>query len=205
MSKHTFPFSSTSLHSLRLEQDFQEWEDARRALAQRRAIVGAPLPRAPRPPPRQQRLQEVRAPPPQSRCRDAAIHNTFMYGDMKGVYAVLKDPGMVNALMETVHEEMVWIPEMGTSARDYNLLPTQTTTPLHLCSSCRSVDSDLQSEADLRAAPGCRQRTCSLRGGAAVPGSRGERRPWRLHGSPRRMRGRPSCLRADAAVSWSRS
>ncbi|XP_004071300.1 ankyrin repeat and SOCS box protein 16 isoform X1 [Oryzias latipes] len=113
MSKHTFPFSSTSLRSLRLEQDFQEWEDARRALAQRRAIVSAPLPRAPRPPPRQQRLQEVRAPPPQSRCRDAAIHNTFMYGDMKGVYAVLKDPGMVNALMETVHEEMVWIPEMG--------------------------------------------------------------------------------------------
>ncbi|XP_056256645.1 ankyrin repeat and SOCS box protein 16 isoform X3 [Seriola aureovittata] len=36
-----------------------------------------------------------------------------MFGDMKGVYAVLKDPAMVNALMETVHEEMVWAPEMG--------------------------------------------------------------------------------------------
>lgn len=75
-----------------------------------------PVPRAPRPPPRQQRLQEVRAPPPQIRCRDVAVHNTFMCGDMKGVYAVLKDPGMVNALMETVHEEMVWAPEMGMSA-----------------------------------------------------------------------------------------
>ncbi|XP_044037322.1 ankyrin repeat and SOCS box protein 16 [Siniperca chuatsi] len=114
MSKDTFPFTSTSLRSLRLEQEFQEWEDARRALAHRRAMTRAPLPRAPRPPPRQQQqLQEVRAPPPQVRCRDTAVHNTFMCGDMKGVYAVLKDPAMVNALMETVHEEMVWAPEMG--------------------------------------------------------------------------------------------
>ncbi|XP_045891420.1 ankyrin repeat and SOCS box protein 16 [Micropterus dolomieu] len=113
MSRDTFPFTSTSLRSLRLEQQFQEWEDSRRALGQRRALTRAPLPRAPRPPPRQQRLQEVRAPPPQARCRDTAVHNTFMCGDMKGVYAVLKDPAMVNALMETVHEEMVWTPEMG--------------------------------------------------------------------------------------------
>uniref|UniRef100_A0A3Q0RIW8 Ankyrin repeat and SOCS box containing 16 n=1 Tax=Amphilophus citrinellus TaxID=61819 RepID=A0A3Q0RIW8_AMPCI len=112
MSKNIFPFTSTSLRSLRLEQEFQEWDDARRALAHRRAMTRAPLPRPPRPPPRQQRLQEVRAPPPQIRCRDTAVHNTFMCGDMKGVYAVLKDPGMVNALMETVHEEMVWAPEM---------------------------------------------------------------------------------------------
>lgn len=117
MSKETFPFTSTSLRSLRLEQDLQEWEDARRALAERRSMVRPPLPRAPRPPPRQQRLQEVRAPPPQVRCRDTAVHNTFMFGDMKGVYAVLKDPAMVNALMETVHEEMVWTPEMGMSLR----------------------------------------------------------------------------------------
>lgn len=68
-----------------------------------------------RPPPRQQgqRLQEVRAPPPQVRCRDTTVHNTFMCGDMRGVYTVLKEPGMVNALMETVHEEMVWAPEFG--------------------------------------------------------------------------------------------
>ncbi|GAA6229902.1 ankyrin repeat and SOCS box protein 16-like [Lates japonicus] len=115
MSKDTFPFTSTSLRSLRLEQEYQEWQNARRALAQRRALTRAPLPPAPRPPPRQQqqRLQEVRAPPAQVRCRDTAVHNTFMCGDMKGVYAVLKDPAMVNALMETVHEEMVWAPEMG--------------------------------------------------------------------------------------------
>ncbi|XP_069021623.1 ankyrin repeat and SOCS box protein 16 [Embiotoca jacksoni] len=113
MSKETFPFSSTSLRSLRLEQELQEREDARRALADRRAMTRAPLPRVPRPPPRQQRLQEVRAPPPQVRCRDTAIHNTFMCGNMTGVYAVLRDSAMVNALMETVHEEMVWAPEMG--------------------------------------------------------------------------------------------
>ncbi|XP_030264677.1 ankyrin repeat and SOCS box protein 16 isoform X2 [Sparus aurata] len=123
MSKDTFPFTSTSLRSLRLEQELQEWEDARRALAHRRSMTRAPLSRAPRPPPppppppgqqqQPRRLQEVRAPPPQVRCRDMSVHNTFMWGDMKGVYAVLKDPGMVNALMETVHEEMVWTPEMG--------------------------------------------------------------------------------------------
>ncbi|KAF7664719.1 hypothetical protein LDENG_00168210 [Lucifuga dentata] len=109
MSKDTFPFTSASLRSLRQEQQFQEWEDARRALAHRRAMSRPPLPRASR----QQRIQEVRVPPPPVRCRDTAIHNTFMCGDMKGVYAVLKDPAMVNALMETVHEEMVWTPEMG--------------------------------------------------------------------------------------------
>ncbi|XP_007567760.1 PREDICTED: ankyrin repeat and SOCS box protein 16 isoform X1 [Poecilia mexicana] len=113
MSKDTFPFSSTSLRSLRLEQELQDWEDERRALAHRRAMIRPPLPRAPRLPPRQQRIQEVRAPSPQIRCRDTSIHNTFMCGDIKGVYAVLKDPAMVNALMETVHEEMVWAPEMG--------------------------------------------------------------------------------------------
>ncbi|XP_072299044.1 ankyrin repeat and SOCS box protein 16 [Eucyclogobius newberryi] len=104
----------TSLRSLRLEQDLQDWEDARRSLAHRRVMSRAPLPAAPRPPHRnQQRIQEVRAAPPQVRCRDTAIHNTFMCGDMKGVYAVLKDPAMVNALMETAHEEMVWAPDMG--------------------------------------------------------------------------------------------
>lgn len=115
MSRETFPFTSTSLRSFRVEQEYQEWKEARRALAHRRAMSRAPLAQAPRPPHRQQRLQEVRAAPPQVRCRDTAIHNTFMCGDMKGVYAVLKDPAMVNALMETVHEEMVWAPEMGMS------------------------------------------------------------------------------------------
>ncbi|XP_010872511.1 ankyrin repeat and SOCS box protein 16 isoform X2 [Esox lucius] len=60
---------------------------------------------------KQQGLQEVRV--YEARCRDTTIHNTFMCGDMKGVYTVLKDPCMVNALMETVHEEMVWAPELG--------------------------------------------------------------------------------------------
>ncbi|KAK9535298.1 hypothetical protein VZT92_007687 [Zoarces viviparus] len=115
MSNDTFPFTSTSLRSLRLERELQEWEDARRAWAHRRAMTRDPLPRAPRPPPPQQqrRLQQVRAPPPQVLCRDAAVHNTFECGDMRGVYAVLKDPAMVHALMETVQEEMVWAPEMG--------------------------------------------------------------------------------------------
>uniref|UniRef100_A0A8C6KF31 Ankyrin repeat and SOCS box containing 16 n=1 Tax=Nothobranchius furzeri TaxID=105023 RepID=A0A8C6KF31_NOTFU len=132
MSKNTFPFTSASLRSLRLEQELQEWEDARRALAHRRSMTRSPLPSPPRLPPRQRRLQEVRAPPPQVHCRDTAIHNTFMCGDMKGVYAVLKDPAMVNALMETVHEEMVWAPEMGMWTLSSKV---RQTTALHLAAS----------------------------------------------------------------------
>lgn len=132
MSGDTFPFTSASLRSLRLEQELQDWEDARRALAHRRSMARAPLPRAPRPPSRRQPIQEVRAPPPQMRCRDTAVHNTFMYGDMKGVYTVLKDPGMVNALLETVTEEMVWIPEMGMCSKPQEN-PTVTSEPGGIC------------------------------------------------------------------------
>nr|XP_029492589.1 ankyrin repeat and SOCS box protein 16-like [Oncorhynchus nerka] len=112
MSKDTFAFSSAALHSLKVDQELQEWEDKRQALAHRRAMSRPPVSRASRPPPRQQRgLQEIRV--YEARCRDTTIHNTFMCGDMKGVHTVLKDPCMVNALMETVHEEMVWAPELG--------------------------------------------------------------------------------------------
>ncbi|XP_056870833.1 ankyrin repeat and SOCS box protein 16 [Takifugu flavidus] len=132
MSGDTFPFTSASLRSLRLEQEFQDWEDDRRALAHRRSMERAPLSRAPRPTSRQQPLQEVRAPPPQMRCRDTAVHNTFMYGDMKGVHTVLKDPGMVNALLETVKEEMVWTPEMGMWTLSSKV---KQTSPLRLAAS----------------------------------------------------------------------
>lgn len=120
MSRDTFAFTSASLRSLRLEQELQDWEDARRALAHRRAMTRRPLPAAPRLRHGNERIQTVRAPPPQIRCRDPAIHNTFMCGDMKRVYAVLKEPGMVNALMETAHEEMVWAPEMGRTSCSHN-------------------------------------------------------------------------------------
>lgn len=97
----------------------------------------APLPQAPRPASRQQPLQEVRAPATQMRCRDTAVHNTFMYGDMKGVYAVLKDPGMVNALLETVKEEMMWTPEIGADSKPYeNSTVTWKLELVFLCQAC---------------------------------------------------------------------
>lgn len=154
MSRETFPFTSTSLRSFRVEQEYQEWEEARRALAHRRAMSRAPLAQAPRPPHRQQRLQEVRAAPPQVRCRDTAIHNTFMCGDMKGVYAVLKDPAMVNALMETVHEEMVWAPEMGMWTLSSKV---KQTSALHLAASrghSGCVEELLFRGAEVNADPG---------------------------------------------------
>ncbi|KAI1887262.1 hypothetical protein AGOR_G00188200 [Albula goreensis] len=112
MSRDTFAFSSASLRSLRLEQDFQDWEDTRRALARRRALTRTPLPPAPR---TQERRRLQPGPPARAphRCRDPAVHNTFLCGDITRVYVVLQDPAMVNALMETVQEEMVWAPEMG--------------------------------------------------------------------------------------------
>ncbi|KAJ8344794.1 hypothetical protein SKAU_G00289870 [Synaphobranchus kaupii] len=112
MSKDTFAFSSTSLRSLRLEQELQDWEDARRALARRRALTRTPLPPAPKLP-GHRRNQPAPPNKTQQRCRDTAVHNTFLSGDITRVYAVLQDPSMVNALMETVQEEMVWAPEMG--------------------------------------------------------------------------------------------
>ncbi|XP_037331192.2 ankyrin repeat and SOCS box protein 16 [Pungitius pungitius] len=156
MSKDTFPFTPTSLRSLRLERELQDWEDARRALAHRRAMTRAPLPRAPRPPPRQQRLQQVRAPPPQARCRDTAVHNTFMCGDMKGVYAVLKDPAMVNALMETAQEEMTWAPEMGMWTLSSRVKQTSALR-LAACRGCAgAVEELLFRGAEVNADPGGR-------------------------------------------------
>ncbi|KAL0993259.1 hypothetical protein UPYG_G00105320 [Umbra pygmaea] len=112
MSRDTFAFSSAALNSLRVDQELQEWEDRRRELAHKRAMNRPPVSRAPRPSQRQQHgLQELRV--YETRCRDPTIHNTFKCGDMKGVYTVLKDPCMVNALMETVHDEMVWASDLG--------------------------------------------------------------------------------------------
>ncbi|KAF7697948.1 ankyrin repeat and SOCS box protein 16 isoform X1 [Silurus meridionalis] len=113
MSQKTFAFTSATLRSLRMEQELQDWEEARRALEHRRVMSRRPLPAAPRLRHGTERIQTVRAPPPQIHCRDPAVHNTFMYGDMRSLYAVLKESGMVNAIMEIVHEEMVWTPEMG--------------------------------------------------------------------------------------------
>ncbi|TRY68052.1 hypothetical protein DNTS_003635 [Danionella cerebrum] len=156
MSRDTFAFSSASLRSLRLEQDLQDWEDARRALAHRRAMIRRPLPAAPRLRHGNEKIQTVRAPPPQIRCRDPAVHKTFMWGDIKGVYAVLKEPGMVNALMETVHEEMVWAPEMGM----WTLVSkVKQTSALRLAASrghAACVEELLFREAEVDADPGGR-------------------------------------------------
>ncbi|KAF4092911.1 hypothetical protein AMELA_G00026200 [Ameiurus melas] len=132
MSQKTFPFTSATLRSLRLEQELQDWEETRRALAHGRVMSRRPLPAAPRLRHGTERIQTVRAPPPQIHCRDPAVHNTFMYGDMRSVYAVLREPGMVNALMEIVHEEMVWTPEMGMWTLSSKV---KQTSALHLAAS----------------------------------------------------------------------
>ncbi|KAG7459753.1 hypothetical protein MATL_G00214070 [Megalops atlanticus] len=153
MSKDTFAFSSATLRSLRLEQELQDWEDARRALARRRALTRMPLPPAPRPPERQRHQPAPAARRPPS-CRDPAVHNTFMCGDITRVYAVLQDPSMVNALMETVQEEMVWAPEMGMWTLTSK---TKQTSPLRLAAGhghAACVEELLFRGADVDARPG---------------------------------------------------
>ncbi|XP_061080809.1 ankyrin repeat and SOCS box protein 16 [Conger conger] len=152
MSKDTFAFSSASLRSLRLEQELQDWEDERRALARRRTLARTPLP-----PPRtteQRRNQPALPTKTQQRCRDPAVHNTFLSGDITRVYAVLKDPTMVNALMETVQEEMVWAPEMGMWTM---VSKAKQTSALRLAAGrghARCVEELLLRGAEVNASPG---------------------------------------------------
>ncbi|KAK2829538.1 hypothetical protein Q7C36_017528 [Tachysurus vachellii] len=156
MSQNTFAFTSATLRSLRLEQDLQDWQETRRALEHRRVMSRRPLPAAPRLRHGTERIQTVRAPAPQIHCRDPAVHNTFMYGDMRSVYAILKEPGMVNALMEIVHEEMAWTPEMGmwtlcSKVKQTSALRLAASTGHYGC-----VEELLFREAEVDADPGGR-------------------------------------------------
>lgn len=77
--------------------------------------------------------------------------------------------------------------------------------PDRLYSSLRHVDTELQGKANFSFASGCKQRTHRVSGRAAVPWSRGERRPRWQHGSPWRLSRRSFSLCPAAALSRSRS
>ncbi|KAL4659255.1 ankyrin repeat and SOCS box protein 16 isoform X2 [Arapaima gigas] len=155
MSRDTFAFSAASLRSFRLEREQQDWEDARRALAHRRALMRTPLSPVPRVPRQQAKTTAPQTPMPH-RCRDPAVLNTFAYGEMPRVYAVLQDPSMVNALMETVQEEMTWAPEMGVWTLTSK---TKQTSPLRLAAArghTACVEELLFRGAEVDASPGGR-------------------------------------------------
>lgn len=106
MARETFPFSSSALRSLRLQQELLEREDRRRALARDSSRSRRPLPGTPRAPPSPPRRRQF--------CRDPAVHNALFAGDLPRVQSIFRDEEAANLVLEMVSEELVWSPEQGT-------------------------------------------------------------------------------------------
>lgn len=106
MSKETFTFTSSTLRSLRLQQEMLEWEDRRRA-ASRQSVSRRYQPS----------LGSLSALPKPARrpqyCRDPAVHNALYTGDLPRVRSIFKDESTANLIVETLSEELVWSAEMG--------------------------------------------------------------------------------------------
>ncbi|KAM9597933.1 ankyrin repeat and SOCS box protein 16 [Trichechus inunguis] len=101
MARETFPFTSSTLRSLRLQQEWLEWEDRRRAVAhQCRSRRCPPSPRA--------RLTR-----PRRSCRDPAVHNALFSGDLQQVQALFQDEEAANMIVETVSNQLAWSAEQG--------------------------------------------------------------------------------------------
>ncbi|KAM6163116.1 ankyrin repeat and SOCS box protein 16 [Rhynchocyon petersi] len=101
MARETFPFTSSTLRSLRLQREWLEWEDRRRALAQQRWSRRCPSsPRA--------LLSR-----PRRSCRDPAVHNALFSGDLQQVQALFQDEEAANMIVETVSNQLAWSAEQG--------------------------------------------------------------------------------------------
>ncbi|XP_066487226.1 ankyrin repeat and SOCS box protein 16 [Tiliqua scincoides] len=106
MSKETFVFTSSTLRSLRLQQEMLEWEDRRRAASRQSASRRY-----------QSTSRSLLTLPRSSRrpqyCRDPAVHNALYTGNLPSIRNIFKDETTTNLIMETVSEELVWSAEMG--------------------------------------------------------------------------------------------
>lgn len=101
MAEETFPFTSSTLRSLRLQREWLEWEDRRRAAAQ--------LCRSQRCPPSSQ----ARLTRPRRSCRDPAVHNALFSGDLQQIQALFQDEDAANMIVETVSNQLAWSAEQG--------------------------------------------------------------------------------------------
>ncbi|XP_016850034.1 ankyrin repeat and SOCS box protein 16 [Anolis carolinensis] len=106
MSKETFAFTSSTLRSLRLQREWLDWEDRRRAASRQSASrryqpVARTLLSLPKPTRRPQY------------CRDPAVHNALYTGDLARIRSIFKDEATANLTVETLSEELVWSPEQG--------------------------------------------------------------------------------------------
>ncbi|XP_006092340.1 LOW QUALITY PROTEIN: ankyrin repeat and SOCS box protein 16 [Myotis lucifugus] len=101
MAEGTFPFTSATLRALRLQREWLEWEDRRRAAAQ--------LCRSQRCPP----SSLARLTRPRRSCRDPAVHNALFSGNLQQVQALFQDEDAANMIVETESNQLAWSPEQG--------------------------------------------------------------------------------------------
>ncbi|XP_077020300.1 ankyrin repeat and SOCS box protein 16 [Tamandua tetradactyla] len=115
MAGETFPFTSSTLRSLRLQREWLEWEDRRRAAAWR--CRSQRCPSSPR----------ARLTRPRRSCRDPVVHNALFSGDLQQVQTLFQDEEAANMIVETVSNQLAWSAEQGF----WVLSPkTKHTTPL---------------------------------------------------------------------------
>nr|XP_045015785.1 ankyrin repeat and SOCS box protein 16 [Jaculus jaculus] len=102
MAGESFPFTSSTLRALRLQREWLEWEDRRRAAAQRsrgshRSLLSP-----------QTRLLR-----PRRSCRDPAVHSALFSGDLQQVQALFQGEEAANMIVETVSNQLAWSAEQG--------------------------------------------------------------------------------------------
>ncbi|XP_003786330.1 ankyrin repeat and SOCS box protein 16 [Otolemur garnettii] len=101
MARETFPFTSSTLRSLRLQQEWLEWDDRRRAAAQQSRSHRCPL------------SAQARLTRPRHTCRDPAVHNALFSGDLQQVQALFQDEEAANMIVEMVSNQLAWSAEQG--------------------------------------------------------------------------------------------
>lgn len=101
MAEETFPFTSSTLRALRLQREWLEWEDRRRAAAQQCRSQRCP-------PSARARLTR-----PRRCCRDPAVHNALFSGDLQQVQALFQEEDAANMIVETVSNQLAWSAEQG--------------------------------------------------------------------------------------------
>lgn len=101
MAGESFPFTSSTLRALRLQREWLDWEDRRRAAVQQcRRHRDLPSPQA--------RLLR-----PRRSCRDPAVHNALFSGDLQQLQILFQDEDAANMIVETVSNQLAWSAEQG--------------------------------------------------------------------------------------------
>ncbi|KAF7239189.1 Ankyrin repeat and SOCS box protein 16 [Varanus komodoensis] len=109
MSKETFVFTSSTLRSLRLQQEMLDWEERKRAASRQYASWRY-----------QPNVRRNLSLPKSTRypkyCRDPAVHNALYTGDLPRIQSIFNDEITANLIVETVSEELVWSTELDANS-----------------------------------------------------------------------------------------